>query len=377
MASIHVAHLVYSFSTGGLENVVTQLINGLPHGRFRHSLITVSRVDPQYLQRITRSDVEVHEMNKGPGQPFKLYPRMRRLLSELRPDVLHSCNMAALDFVPAAAWAGVQHRVHAEHGWSVDDPGGHNRKLQRMRRFYRPWVHDYVAVSDQLQTYLQQRIGVPAGRVHLIENGVDLERFRPATAEERQCLPESFPFDPQQHCIVGTVGRLEAVKHHRLLLDALARARREGGAAGERLRLVMVGDGPLRQELDQQVQRLGLTGRVWMAGNRQDVPVLLRAMHVFVLCSLAEGTSCALQEALGTGLYTVATDVGGNRKLLDDGRLGRLIGSGDEAALAQALLVHSAGNAPPFHEPARGHAEQHLSVQAALDRYAVLFASRC
>jgi sugar transferase (PEP-CTERM/EpsH1 system associated) len=372
----HVAHLVYQFSTGGLENVVTQLINELPHDRFTHSLIAVGEIDPLYLPRITRKDVNVRALHKGPGQPFKLYPRMRALLRELQPDVLHSCNLAALDFVPAAAWAGVPRRVHAEHGWSADDAGGTNRKRQWLRRLHRPWVSEYVAVSQEISHYLHQQVGVPAERIHVIPNGIDLVRFRPATTDDRQQVPPGFPFDPSRHRIVGTVGRMEPVKNHRLLLDAMGLALKQTPAAVESLRLVMVGDGPLRTSVQQQVQALGLQDYVWLAGNRSDIPDLLRAMDMFVLCSLAEGTSCALQEAMACGLDVIATDVGGNRQLLADGAVGTLVPSGSVADLARELGIRTMTSESKRGTQARGHAESNYALATTIEKYADLFTTR-
>jgi sugar transferase (PEP-CTERM/EpsH1 system associated) len=352
------------------------LINTLPHDRFRHSLIAVNQVDPSYVQRITRGDVEVLELNKGPGQPFGLYPKFRTLMKRLRPSVLHSCNLAALDFVPAAAWAGVPHRVHAEHGWSADDPGGTNRKLQWVRRMYRPWVHDYVAVSQEINDYLRSRIGAPVQRINLIPNGIDVTRFRPATDEERQQLPAGFPFDRGHHCIVGTVGRMEPVKNHRLLLDALALALKQTPSATATLRLVMVGDGPLRPAVEQQVRALGLQDHVWLAGNRNDVPELLRAMDVFVLCSIAEGTSCALQEAMATGLEIVATDVGGNRQLLVEGAVGTLVPTNSVPELAQELIKLATTLGKRHGALARQHAAGSYALSDTVAAYARLFTSR-
>ena len=372
----HVAHLVYSFSAGGLENVVTQLINTLPNDRFRHSLIAVNRVDSSYLQRISRSDVQVLELGKGPGQPFRLYPKFRALMKQLRPDVLHSCNLAALDFVPAAAWAGVPHRVHAEHGWSADDPGGINRKRQWVRRVYRPWVHDYVAVSQEISDYLRHCIGAPVRRIHLIPNGIDLTRFRPATEEERQRLPTGCPFDRRHHFIVGTVGRMEPVKNHRLLLDAFALALQQAPIIADALRLVMVGDGPLRPAVEQQVRALGLQDHVWLAGNRNDVPELLRAMDVFVLSSLAEGTSCALQEAMATGLEIVATDVGGNRQLLLEGAVGTLVPTNSVPDLSQELIRQATASVKRQGKLARQHAASAYALSKTVAAYAHLFTSQ-
>jgi sugar transferase (PEP-CTERM/EpsH1 system associated) len=385
-APIHVTHLVYQFAAGGLENVITQLINGLPADRFRHSVIAVSSVDPVYRQRVTRTDVTWNSLHKGPGQPFRLYPKMLGLLKSLRPDVLHSCNLAALDFVPVAALAGVRRRIHAEHGWSVEDPGGKSRKNQWIRRFYRPWISEYAAVSGEIADYLNGPIGVPRRRIHLIENGVDLARFHPHPRRHPDRnplpLPDGMPFDCDRHCIVGTVGRLEPVKNQALLLDAMALALATHPALRERLRLVMVGDGPLRSALAEQITRLGLTDQVWLAGTRHDVPDLLRAMDVFVLCSFAEGTSCAVQEALATGLDVIATEVGGNRRLLGDGAFGQLVDSGNIAQLAQALVQAALSTQNQTQMPAaslpsternRAHAAREFSLDAALQRYDRLF----
>jgi sugar transferase (PEP-CTERM/EpsH1 system associated) len=368
----HVVHLLYQFSAGGLENVVTQLLDGLPHDRFRHTVVAVTSVDPTYARRVQRADIEFVALDKPPGQPFQLYPQVVRLMKRLAPDVLHSCNLAALDFVPAAAWAGVPRRVHAEHGWGADDRGGVKRRNQWLRRVYRPWVQDYVAVSEEIAQYLRQRIGVPAPRVHLIANGVDLSRFRPHPPCEPGPLPAGWPFQRGPHCIVGIVGRLEPVKNHALLLDALALARQQDAATAARLRLVLVGDGPLRADLQAQATRLGLEDVLWWAGVRNDVPALLREFDRFVLCSFAEGTSCALQEALASGVEPIATDVGGNRDLLDGGRIGSLVASGDMQGLARELL-RAAQGAPSRAPQIRDHA-QRFALQPMLDRYAALFA---
>ena len=140
----HIVHLIYRFAAGGLENVVIQLINNLPPDEFRHTVVVIAGFDPAFVTRIERSDVEVINLAKGPGQPFKLYPRMYRLLKSLKADVLHSCNLAAMEFVPMAALAGVPLRVHVEHGWDVGDLGGSNVRYNWLRKIYKPFVNEFV-----------------------------------------------------------------------------------------------------------------------------------------------------------------------------------------------------------------------------------------
>jgi glycosyltransferase involved in cell wall biosynthesis len=138
--------------------------------------------------------------------------------------------------------------------------------------------------------------------------------------------------------VIGTVGRLTPVKGQRALLQAVAIVRNLRPDLYRRLRVLIVGDGPLRRELADLVAQLELAASTWLPGDRNDVPVLLQAMDVFVLPSLAEGISNTVLEAMATGLPVVATAVGGNLELVEEGFNGSLVPVGDPPALAQALI---------------------------------------
>ena len=136
----HVTHLVYRLGTGGMENVVVQLIRNLPRTSFRHTVIALSDIDPEFARRLDGTDVELIALNKPPGQPYALYPKVYRLLRRLRPDVLHSCNLGALEFVPVAALARVPLRVHVEHGLDLHEINGKSARYRLLRRHYRPRI---------------------------------------------------------------------------------------------------------------------------------------------------------------------------------------------------------------------------------------------
>lgn len=371
-SSRHVVHLLYRFAAGGLENVIVQLINGLPHDRFRHTIIALTAADPAFFARIERRNVEVIQLHKPPGQSVWLYPTMYRLLRRLRPDVLHSCNLAALEFQPIAWAAGVPCRVHAEHGWDVADPDGRNPRYRLVRKSCRHFVHHFIAVSEQLRAYLADVISIPATRLHLIPNGVDTERFRPARAGDSS--PQDFPFQHPDHWVIGTVGRLEPIKNQPLLADAFVRLVKSNPPGAQRLRLAIVGDGPLMTAVRERVCAAGLESRLWLPGARADIPDILRAMDCFVLPSLAEGTSCTLQEAMATALPIVVTDVGGNTDLLERGKYGRLVPSGDVDAMAQAIgdvLAGRGGN-----QEARTRVDECYGLPVVLRRYETLLQMR-
>ncbi len=366
---IHVVHCMYRFAAGGLENVIVQLVNALPEDRFRHTIVSLTSVDPAFAARIRHPGVRFIALDKPPGQPFAMYGRFYRLLRQLQPDVFHSCNLAALEFAPVAAAAGVRRRVHAEHGWDVADPDGSNRRYQLLRKLYQPFVHRFVVVSEQLRDYLCEKVKVSPARVHFIANGVDTDRFRPMQAGD--VLPADFPFSHPDHVVIGSVGRMEPVKNHELLVDAFIELTRREGPARDAWRLVIVGDGPLRERMQTKLRDLGLLDKVWMPGARGDVAEMLRAMSVFVLPSLAEGTSCTLQEAMATGLRIVATDVGGNGALLQGGKLGRLVPCGQPGLLADAISDQAAASDVQW--AARDAVAEHYSLAAMVERYRQLF----
>ena len=329
-----IAHVVHRFDTGGLENGVVNLINQLPRERYRHAVIALTEVTG-FSRRIERDDVEFVALHKPPGQGFWMFPRMRAVLRRLRPAIVHTRNLAALEMSAPAAWSGVPIRVHGEHGWDERDPGGGSRTFRLVRRAYRPFVHRYVALSRQIRDYLVDRVGVDATEVALLYNGVDLQRFRPPQ-HGREKIADS-PFADADTWLIGTVGRLSPVKDQLLLARAFVRALELAPEARRQLRLVMVGEGPLRGSVETILRDGGVSGLCWLAGDRSDVPAVMRGLDAFVLPSIAEGISNTILEAMATALPIVATRVGGNVELLNDAT-GTLVDSGDVEDMARAVL---------------------------------------
>ena len=368
----HVVHFIYRLATGGLENVVVQLINHLPADLFRHTVIALTEVDPDFARRIHSPSVDIIALHKPPGQPFALYPRVYRLLRQLQPDVFHTCNLAALEFMPVAALARVPLRVHAEHGLDTAELGNKASVYLRLRKLYHPFVSRYVTVSLPLQGYLQDKVGVSPKRLSVVSNGVDTAQFRPV--QPGDALPAGYPFQPGRDWVVGTVGRQIEIKNPLLLVDAFVALARSGAPGSDRLRLAMVGDGPLRPAIAERMHAAGLQERLWLPGVRSDVAEVLRAFDCFVLPSLSEATSCTLQEAMSTGLPIVVTDVGGNADLLEHGTCGTLVPSGDAQAMAAEMLRHfQMGDARPQALAAWGAAKMHHGLDSTVERYKEIF----
>lgn len=367
-----IAHIVYRFDVGGLENGIVNLINRMPRERYRHAIVALTECAPEFSRRIEAGAVELISMHKPPGHGFKLYPQMFRRLRALRPALVHTRNLAALEMTVPAALAGVAARVHGEHGWDAADPAGQSAKNRWLRRAYAPFVSHYVALSAHIETYLTAGVGLRSARVTRICNGVDAERFRPRASRAR---PEGMPFSGDDLCIFGTVGRLDRVKDQDSLVRAFASVCANDPQRAQRARLVIAGDGPWRDRLAEAVRASGCADRIWLAGARSDVPEILGALDVFVLPSLGEGISNTILEAMATALPVLATEVGGNAELVEEGVTGRLVPAGEPVALAR--VMHDWLCAPQqrreYGTAARARIEAKFSLDAMVRHYADLY----
>lgn len=367
-----VMHVVYRLDTGGLENGVVNLINHMPATAFRHAVVALTEVT-DFRQRVRAPGVEFVSLRKGPGQGVKLYPRLFSLFRQHRPAIVHTRNLAALEAVVPAWLAGVPIRIHGEHGRDVGDLDGASRRFQWVRRAYRPFVDHYVALSRDLADYLVTKVHVPPGRVSQVCNGVDTARFTPA-AGERPPIP-GCPFDDPRHWIVGSVGRMQAVKDQATLARAFVRALELRPALKDSLRLVLVGDGPLKPQCLQILEQAGVADLAWLPGERADVEQVLRGLDCFVLSSLAEGISNTILEAMATGLPVIATAVGGNAELVSHGVTGEIVGAGDAQAIATSLLglAENPARAAQIGRAGRADAEQRFGLQPMVAAYQSLY----
>lgn len=368
-----VLHVVHRFAVGGLENGLVNLVNGLPEDSWRHAIVALTTVDPDFAQRLRRRDVELVALGKGPGHAVKLFPRIHGLIRERRPAIVHTRNLAALEAAVPAWFARVPARIHGEHGRDVGDLDGSSRRYQLVRRLHGPFVTQYVAVSRDLARYLVERVGVAPPRVAQIYNGVDTARFTPRGGERPPI--EGSPFSDARHWLVGTVGRLEPVKDQTNLARAFVAALGQAPAARERLRLVIVGDGRLRAEVERILDEGNARRLAWLPGERADVPAVMRGLDCFVLPSLAEGISNTILEAMASGLPVIATSVGGNAELMEPGMTGSLVPAADPAALARGILAYFADPAVARRHGRAGRSlvERRFSLDRMVEQYHALY----
>lgn len=368
----HIVHIVHRFDTGGMENGMVNLFNTLSAERYRHTVVALTDYT-DFRRRIVAQPVAFHALHRPPGRGLAWMRRLWTLLRSLKPDLVHTRNLAALEAQFVAAAAGVRATVHGEHGRDVFDLHGLDWKYNLLRRAARPFVSNYIAVSHDLEGWLRQTVGVPARKLHQIYNGVDSVRFHPRTGERAGILPRGFA--GPEAVVFGSVGRMAEVKDYPTLIGAFVQMLRQQPERAERARLVIVGDGVARADCLRQLDESGFAHLAWLPGERHDIPELMRAFDVFVLPSKNEGISNTILEALASGLPVVATAVGGNVELVETGVNGTLVEAGDVTGMAQALLGYLDAPVRIAEEGARARhdAERRYSIPVMAEAYAAVY----
>jgi len=360
---VRVMHLLFSLRTGGTEMGVVKLVNALDRSRTISSICSCKPADSLKLK--VASDVPLFEFDRRNGNDPGFVLALARLLRRERPDVLHTHSWGTLfEGLVAARLASVPFVVHGEHG---------TLEARRFNLLAQRWgwmrADRLLSVSSRLADRMAAQVGVARARICVIRNGIDTNRFNPAArAAARQQLAIA-----SDDVVIGTVGRLVPVKDQSMLLRAAAELKRRT----RQFRLLLAGDGPLRDALQEQAHALGIQNEVSFLGERRDVEVVLAACDVFVLSSLSEGLSNTILEAMSTGLPVVATRVGGADELVDDGRTGVLVPPAQPDALATALasLIDDPAARRTMGAAGRLRAEREFSIARMAADYEALYAT--
>ncbi len=320
-------HLIHQLGTGGAENGIINLLNNINTKLFETSICAFVGNGAQTV-RLDQGVTRLFELGKRVGNDLTIPIRLRRLFRKWRPHILHTHAWGTLcEGIIGAKLARVPVVIHGEHGTIQHD--GRNIYIQRL---FWGLTHQILSVSKAHKESLTKTIGYSPRKIKVILNGVDTERF--SCKRRNEGLRNSLRI-AEKDVVIGTVGRLVPVKNQKMLIKAFAPlARRYSN-----LKLILAGDGPLKNELSQLAVSLGVSSRVMLLGRRSDIPEILQSMDIFVLTSISEGMSNTILEAMSSWLPVVASNVGGNPELVANNLTGFLFPSNNINALADALKI--------------------------------------
>jgi sugar transferase (PEP-CTERM/EpsH1 system associated) len=361
---IRILHVVQSLGTGGLENGVINLANGIDRHRYELDVLCL-RFIGELRTRLTNHS-EVFFDSRTSTSIARSIVAVRHYCRTRKYSIVHTHGWATLlpGFLGARA-AGGACTINGEHGTFFADTA---RRRIAQRLLFR-LVDANCTVSRSLRDEMQQIFSHSRATVSTIVNGVDTDRFKPnavTRAETRRALGMDA-----NEILFGTVGRLVPVKDYRTLINAFRTLSTECPNA----RLILVGDGPDLADLRTLAGDLVDSRKVIFVGNRDDVPSLMNAMDVFCLTSLREGLSNTLLEAHACGLPVLATRTGGNGEVVASGKTGYLCDVGDVTELAM-LMKNLATQRPlrdQFGAAARERAVNEFSIARMVDAYEELY----
>jgi glycosyltransferase involved in cell wall biosynthesis len=369
----HLVHVFSTFAAAGPQIRTVRLIEALGK-RFAHTIVPVDgRREALELLPASASVACVDPPARARG-PLAVH-RMHALLGTLEPDLLLTYNWGSFDAVLAACLRPGLRLLHHEDGFNADEALSQKRRRVLARRLFLRRAAKVVVPSQRLATIAKESWGIPASKLELVPNGIDLERFVPR--QGRSAVRADLGI-PAEAFVIGAVGHLRAVKNFARCIEACASVPEEA-LGGRELHLVLAGDGPERPMLEQRArERFPTAGRVHFAGHRTELVPWYQAMDVFALSSDSEQHPVALIEAMACGLPVAATDVGDVRLVLPEEQHAHLVALGEGDARALGRSIAELASDRPRRERLgalnRSRAKERYSFATMLARYAKLYA---
>jgi len=365
---VTVGHAIYAFHDGGMERGLLNLINYGDRLCFRHVILCLTDAGA-FANLLASPNCEVVELHKKEGNDWRLPWRIAQAARRHRLNILHARGWPALvETALGARLARVPQTIYTFHGKTFEDLKGISLKRRWTQKAMIRSYRRVITLNRQMRSDLAAECSISEERIQIIANGVDVEVFRPR--EERQKLRAAFGL-PADRLILGNVARLDPVKNHGVILRALRRL------ADQRLKVyfLLVGDGPHRTVLEQEIQRLGLASEVRLFGYSNRVPELLNCMDLYVQSSLYEGFSNTVLEAMACGVPILATDVGGTGDILNEGREGFFFQPDDDEKLASLIvrLTQDTERRRLLGERARHRAVEQFPIQSMVRNYQTIY----
>jgi glycosyltransferase involved in cell wall biosynthesis len=356
-----IVHVLSSYGVGGQERVALDLAIGQKARGHDVSVISLApEPDGAMAQEFAQAGITTSRVPKRGGLDPTLVPRLARELRRRKIDVVHTHNPLPLIYgAPAARLAGAA-AIHTKHGIN---PGSRGHRM--LRRAAAQLTDAFVAVSDTTEAQAREQHDAPLKKLHTIPNGIRLDRYAPDSEARAAARVELGLGDAW---VIGTVGRLDQFKNQSMMVRAAA------PLLSSSVRLVIIGDGDSRAEVEQAVAALPEPRWVVLTGRRMDVPKLVHAFDVFALSSKSEGLPLVVPEAMAAGLPIVATAVGGLPSVVDHGVTGLLVPVEEQAfGAALAVLAGDHAMAKQMGAKAREVALARYSHDRMVDAYLELY----
>lgn len=259
-------------------------------------------------ERLEEKGIKIIYLNKRNGFDFQVIFDLIKVLKKEKPDVVHTHINVLIYVAVASMFAGVKRKVHTVHSVANEEATTFKQKLYYIIFHYMNVTP--VALTKEIQESIVQRYRISEEKVPIIYNGIDLSKCKKKKA-----------YNIDHKLTFLHIGRFADVKNHKMLIDAFSNYIKKVPDS----ELLLIGDGPLMEEIKYKVQKLNLTDKIHFLGQKSDVFSYLNLADAFIFPSIYEGMPMTLIEAMGTGLPIIATNVGGIPSMIKNNYNGILV----------------------------------------------------
>lgn len=331
MRNLKTMYVIHSLGTGGAEKLVYDTALFLK-GSGIEAVVCCLDYSGAQGEKLKKQGFKVFDLKRRMGIDLSIIKKLRAIVREEKPDILHAHQYTPYFYTMLSLPMFSRPKsVFTEHGRFYPDRIRPKRVI--FNQIANIFTDAIVGVCEFTKEALVKYEMFPRDKIRVIYNGVKPDEFQLEAdiASKKKSLGLSF-----ENKVIGTIGRLCREKNYEMLIQAFAEVRK----TSKDVKLLIVGDGELRGELEFFTKQLQLDNDIFFLGERQDIPELMQIFDIFTLSSDLEGASLVLLEAMASGLSVVATDVGGNPELVVDGKTGILVPPGDYKKFADAITHH-------------------------------------
>jgi glycosyltransferase involved in cell wall biosynthesis len=361
-----IAYVVNSLNPGGAERLVVQMSRSFT-ADFEVSVVCIDEPGLWGL-KLREKGIPVYCLWRQAGLDLSMALKLAQYCRRHRIDIIHAHQCTPWFYAALSRMiCGAPKLLLEEHGRlfpEIESP----KRILANRLVIKPLTHRFVAVSEDIRRRMVRYEGLDYERIDVVYNGVAAEPPPDSTSRNKICNELGIG---RGDFLVGTVGRIDPIKNLPLLLKAIAGVREQARS----IRGLLVGDGPVFEDIKALRDQLGLSHTVVMPGHRDDARRLIACMDLFVLPSFSEGTSMALLEAMAAGAPVAVTDVGGNPEIVTNGETGWVVPSDSIKELSRVILnaASDSRTAAQFGEAGRRRFEERFSYQKMIDSYRSIY----
>ena len=323
-----VMHITYDMRIGGTEMVIKNIIEGSDNRLFDMSIFCIESPLGPFADDLLVSGITITSHARKPGFDFSLVKTIRQHIKFADVDVIHCHQYTPYVYGVLAAIGTKTKVIFTEHGRFYPDSSSWKRKL--INPVLNKFTFATTAISAATKQALVEFENIPEDSIQVIYNGI-----APVVYDELQVVQLRNKYQIQNDEIfLGTIARLDPIKNHSMMLQAFKLVTE----AGIKARLLIVGDGEERENIELLIEQLDLKQHVILTGYEAKPQALLAMMDIYLLSSLSEGTSMTLLEAMSLGKPCVVTDAGGNPEIIQEGINGLVTENDNHNQFALAII---------------------------------------